>query len=146
MGVKIMVLRIGDINWAYSDKTGVVPFILNEKKTRVKQLEDGFVLEILDRNKNSNPTLAGLSTLGDYYDVEMQSLTYADVLEPVSFVQKVQHFGLKRVNYSMPVNMEQIEFLTANYNAAMVAEGRRRAQQEIEDLDYQEAYVKTFNF
>lgn len=146
MGVKIMVLKIGQVRWAFSEKTGAIPFIINERKTRVKQLDDGFVLEILDRNKNSNPTIAGLNTLGDYYDTEMQYLNFADILAPVGFLQKIQQFGLKRADYNMPVNMEQIKFLAENYDRAMDVERPRRLAQEELDREYAEAYVKTFNF
>ena len=68
MGVRIMQysgLKIGDVKWACSDSTGAIPFIINEKKTRVKHLDEGFVLEILDRNKNSNPDIAAVDTFGD---------------------------------------------------------------------------------
>ena len=146
MGVKIMVLKIGEVKWAFSEKTGAIPFIINERKTRVKQLDDGFVLEILERNKNSNPTIAGLNTLGDYYDTEMQFLNFADILEPVGFLQKIQQFGLKKAGYNMPVDMEQIKFLAENYDRAMNVERQRRATQEEQDREYAEAYVKTFNF
>ena len=146
MGVKIMVLKIGQVRWAFSEETGAIPFIVNERNTRVKQLDDGFVLEILDRNKNSNPAIAGLNTLSDYYGTEMQFVNFADMLAEVSFFQKVQQFGLKKAGYNLPVDMDQIKFLTENYDRAMSVERKRRATQEELDREYEEAYVKTFNF
>ena len=146
MGVKIMVLKFGEVKWGFSEKTGAIPFIINERKTRVKQLDDGFILEILDRNKNSNPTIAGLNTLSDYYDTEMQFLNFADIMEPVGFMQKIQQFGLKRADYNMPISVEQIRFLAENYDRAMDVDRQRRISQEEQDREYAEAYVKTFNF
>ncbi len=146
MGVKFMELKIGEVRWAFSEKTGAIPFIINERRTRVKQLDDGFILEILDRNQNSNPTIAGLNTLEDYYQTEMQFMNFADILAPVSFLQKIQHFGLKKTGYSLPVNNEQIKFLAKNYDNAMGVQGQRRMSQEVQDREYSEDFVKSFNF
>ena len=82
----------------------------------------------------------------DYYDTEMQFVNFADMLAEVSFFQKVQQFGLKKAGYNLPVDMDQIKFLTENYDRAMSVERKRRATQEELDREYEEAYVKTFNF
>ena len=98
MGVRIMQysgLKIGDVKWAYSDSTGAIPFIINEKKTRVKHLDEGFVLEI---------------------------------------------------RYGEPITMEQVQFLTDNYNKQMERQGKKEAKELAIQDAYSEEFVKTFNF
>ena len=149
MGVRIMQysgLKIGDVKWAYSDSTGASPFIINEKKTRVKHLDEGFVLEILDRNKNSNPDIAAVDTFGDYYHVEMYYRGHMEMMAQVNAMQKLKVFGLKKIRYGEPITMEQVQFLTDNYNKQMERQGKKEAKELAIQDAYSEEFVKTFNF
>ena len=149
MGVKIMQysgLKIGDVKWAYSDSTGAIPFIINERKTRVKHLDEGFVLEILDRNKSSNPDIAAVDTFGDYYNVEMQYRGHMDMMVQLNALQKLKVFGLRKTHYGEPITMDQIRYLTENYNRQMEIQGKKEAKKIAFEDAYSEEFVKTFNF
>ena len=105
-----------DVHWVYSEQTGAIPFILNVEKTKVKQLEDGFILEILEKDKCSNPLTAAKKTFEGYYEMPMEYVNHTAMFAHVNMFQNLQWFMLQDLDARTIISTDQIEFLTKNYN------------------------------
>ena len=86
-----------DVHWGYSEKTGAIPFIINDKKTRLKQLEDDFVLDITVDAQASNPLNSAVNTLSAYYEQDMSYVGFTAMFAHVNMFQNLRQFGLQRL-------------------------------------------------
>lgn len=135
-----------DVHWGYSEKTGAIPFIINDKKTRLKQLEDDFVLDITVDAQASNPLNSAVNTLSAYYEQDMSYVGFTAMFAHVNMFQNLRQFGLQRLDGFTKIDMDDITFLQENYNAKMAKKlQRQRAEEERERIEEEER-VKTFNF
>ncbi len=162
-------ITLGDVHWVYNRKTGAIPFIINSRATKVKQLEDGCIIDILPRNrmfKNKfdpaeiefldekvlalydchNPATYAKNAMSDYYGLDMSYVHRSAIWEYVGILQQFRHFGAQPMSYSRPVTREQIEFLTENYNKKY---GKFEKQLDVKiatQKAFEDSRAKTFGF
>ncbi len=135
-----------DVHWGYSERTGAIPFIINQQKTKLKQLEDGFVMDITTEQKSSNSLTSAINTLSAYYEEDMSYVGHIAVFAQLNFFQKLKQFQLQQLDAETKLNMEDITFLQENYNNKMGKQLRRQREEDERERAYEEERVKTFNF
>ena len=69
-----------------------------------------------------------------------------DMMVQLNALQKLKVFGLRKTHYGEPVTMDQIRYLTENYNRQMEIQGKKEAKKIAFEDAYSEEFVKTFNF
>ena len=145
-----MILKIGDINWAYSEKTGAVPFILNTKNTKIMPLVGSCSVmhELLPIHRQNNPTHvgAGICALSCDYDVEMKPVDFlADVMSGkcvLSEAQRRECFGTVVITQDTPVVINSINELSSYYTASLRSSENKKAQNKRMPEDF----VTSFDF
>ena len=135
-----------DVHWGYSEKTGAIPFIINDKKTRLKQLEDDLVLDITVDIKSTNPLSASINTLSAYYDEDMSYVGFTAMFAYVNMFQNLKQFGFQELDGYTRLDMEDIAFLQENYNTKMGKKLRKQREAEERERQEEEDRFKTFNF
>ena len=140
------VFNARDVHWVYNEETGAIPFILNENKNKVKQLEDSLVIEISEKNKCSNPLTSAKKTFEDYYNKDMDYVNYTAVFAQVNMFQNLQWFYLQKLDGNTCLNADQVQFLTENYNKKIVKARRREAVERAKKIAEKEARQRVFDF
>ena len=135
-----------DVHWGYSERTGAIPFIINDKKTKLKQLEDDFVLDITVEESASNPLTSAIHTLAAYYDEDIKYVGFTGMFAHVNFFQNIKQFCFQALDGFTKLKMDDIEFLKDNYNTKMGKQLRKQREEAERDRLEEEERVKTFNF
>ena len=144
--MKEFMFAARDVHWVYNEETGSIPFIINDKKNKVKQLEDGFVIEILDRNQCSNPLTAAKNTFEDYYGKEMSYVGFTAMFAHVNMFQNLKWFYYQHLDGNTLLNSEQIDFLSRNYDTKFAKAQQKQLREEAKKQAEKEAKQRVFDF
>ena len=144
--MKEFMFKAKDVHWVYNEETGSIPFILNEQKNKVKQLEDGFVIEILEKNQCSNPLTAAKRTFEDYYGKEMSYVGFTAMFAHVNTFQNLRWFYYQKLGGNTFLNSEQIELLSKNYDRKILKTKQRQEREDAKKREEQEARQRVFDF
>ena len=140
------VVNARDVHWVYNEETGAIPFILNEQKNKVKQLEDEVVLDISKEYQCSNPLTAAKKTFEGYYGKDMDYVNCTAIFAHVNMFQNLQWFYLQNLSGGTLLNADQVKFLTENYNKKIVKVRRREAVENAKLQAEKEARERVFDF
>ena len=135
-----------DVHWGYSEKTGAIPFIINDRKNKLKQLQDEVVLPITVDEKASNPLTSAINTLSAYHDVEMSYVGFTAIFAHVNMFQNLKQFGLRELNGFTKIDMDDIAFLQENFNVKMSKRIHAQREREARERVAEEERARTFNF
>ena len=140
------VFTANDVNWVYSERTGAIPFIINEKQTKVKQIEDGVIITIPDKCQSENPFMAAVDTFSDYYNEQMDFVNSTSMFAYVNFYQNLKHFHCQFLCEKTPLNRDQIDFLKDNYNKKMAKVNREQAEKLAKIKKLEDEKHRVFDF
>jgi hypothetical protein len=144
--MKEFMFTARDVHWVYNEETGSIPFIINEKKNKVKQLEDGFVIDILDKDQCSNPLTAAKNTFESYYGKPMSYVGFTAMFARVNTFQNLKWFYYQKLDGNTFLNSEQIELLSKNYDKKVAKETQKQLREDTKKQAEKEERQRVFDF
>ena len=135
-----------DLNWIYSEKTGALPFIINNNQNKVKLLFDNTIVEITEKHKCSNPKTAAKNALSEHFKQDMDYVNSTAIFAQVKFLKNLQHFGAQTLGEDSQLTMEQIKFLSDNYTKKIRKIYQKEKEEKQKKQQYEKEKEKIFDF
>ena len=128
-------IKLENLYWAHSNKTGAIPYIFNNKQTAIKIYSTNYNHQIIQLptvlGTTKTLTSAACEALGSYFDTKFETCPRFDVFESgFSLANQIVRATIANGADNIRFSQRDIEKMRVSYNKKLIREQAKQARIE----------------